>query len=488
MGLGKTLCVIAAVERLIDEGKAGGGLLIVPSSLKYQWARQIEKFTGGTAVVQVVDGDKKQRIQQYMRIRAGEVEYAVLNYEQVVNDWEMVRYLPRDFIALDEATAIKSFGAQRTRRVKNLGSEYRWALTGQPVENRAEEVFSIMEWVDPDVLGDFRVFDAAFIVRDGWGSVRRYKNLPLLFKTLSGAMVRATWADADVVDEMPKITEESLLVPFDPESARLYRSVTSDLLGELGKVKGGGFDLAAHYEGRQSVEGEVVGAVMSRQLSLRMLCDHPDLIRHSAWKYRTGKDMGSEYAAELVETKQIQPIRKEPKLDAAVKLVSEILAEDPKNKIVLFSYFKYMLDLLGDATEHLTPHVKFTGDMSAKEKDTAKQMFSTDPSVRLFLSSDAGGYGVDLPMANYLVSYDLPWSAGAWNQRNARIVRLSSEFEHVTVISLLMAGSVEERQYEALAQKQSVSDAIVDGIGHDTKGVLDLTLDSLTDFLSASEV
>ena len=125
--------------------------------------------------------------------------------------------------------------------------------------------------------------------------------------------------------------------------------------------------------------------------------------------------------------------------------------------------------------------------MNSTEKDAAKQKFSKDPSTRLFLSSDAGGYGVDLPQANYLISYDLPWSAGKLDQREARIIRLSSQHPHVTIASFVMKGSIEERQYEMLQQKRRINEAFIDK-GYDTQGRFELTLNSLTEFLQHSEV
>lgn len=494
MGLGKSVLTIAAVEDLIEMGEVAGGLLIMPSSLKYQWQREISKFTGGEANVLVIDGSPKQRLKQYEKVMAGKVEYTILNYEQVVNDWNYVKHLPRDFICLDEAVAIKNFGAKRTKKIKQLTATYRWALTGQPVENKAEEIFSIMEWVDPTVLGDFVTFDQTFIERDYFGQVRRYQNLPLLHKLLDGAMARKTWDDPDVRDQMPRIVEESILVDFEPAGAKLYRHIVSDLFFVLSQARpGGNFDLTAHYQGQGSV-AEHQGAIMSRYLVLRMLCDHPELIRISAglWDgsshFVNGIKGGSEYASDLVSQKLVDPVKTSPKLKAAVELIQELLDEDPRNKIVLFSFFKHSLALIGEATAGMTEHALFTGDLSAKEKDKEKQRFQTDPNVRLFLSSDAGGYGVDLPQANYLISFDLPWSAGAWDQRNSRIIRLSTEWDHVTLISIIMAGSIEERQLDALAQKQSIGSAIVDAKNWDKKGGLSLTLDSLTDFLNSSTV
>jgi len=154
---------------------------------------------------------------------------------------------------------------------------------------------------------------------------------------------------------------------------------------------------------------------------------------------------------------------------------------------VLFSFFKKNLKLLAENTKDLTKSVLFTGDMDSTQKDAAKQKFSNDPNTRLFLSSDAGGYGVDLPQANYLISYDLPWSAGKLDQREARIIRLSSQHPHVTIASFVMKGSVEERQYEMLQQKRGINEAFVDG-GYDSQGKFELTIGTLSNFIANSEV
>ena len=159
LGLGKTVLTIAAIERLMDENKVKEpGLIICLSSLKYQWANQIEKFTDGTSKALVIDGTPKKRAEQYaeaMDWRASGVDYIILNYEQIVNDWDSIKNLPRGFVVLDEATAIKSFRSKRSKAVKRLiSSPYRYALTGTPIENgKPEELFSIMQFVDAHVLG-----------------------------------------------------------------------------------------------------------------------------------------------------------------------------------------------------------------------------------------------------------------------------------------------------------------------------------------------
>ena len=153
MGLGKTLTSIAAIEEMLDGGRLQRGFIIVPASLKYQWQREIKRFTGRRAVV--IDGTKALRARQYQW--SEHFPYVVTNYESIVNDWEYVKDMHLEFIVLDEATAIKGLRSKRSRRIKFLAKNVpvKYALTGQPVENRPEELFSIMQFVDPEVLGEF---------------------------------------------------------------------------------------------------------------------------------------------------------------------------------------------------------------------------------------------------------------------------------------------------------------------------------------------
>jgi superfamily II DNA/RNA helicase len=130
----------------------------------------------------------------------------------------------------------------------------------------------------------------------------------------------------------------------------------------------------------------------------------------------------------------------------------------------------------------------YTGRLDAKTKEDNKIAFNTDSNVRVLVSSDAGGYGVDLPAANLLVNYDLPWSSGGATQRNGRIKRASSKWPSIVIQDVLIGGSIEQRQYEMLQQKNSVAAAIIDGEGIDTAGELKLTLGSLRQFMVNSHV
>jgi len=486
MGAGKTVTTISALECLIGAKEVSRVLVVVPSSLKYQWLKEIKKFTTSTAVV--IDGSPKQR--EILWRTALRCQYVIINPEMLINDDKYLLNLGANAIVIDEATMIKSPRAKRSKMLKKLGKkfQYRFALTGQPIENRPEELFSIMEFVDPSVLGRFDVFDRTFIVRNHFGAPVRYRNLQQLNDTMAESMVRKT--REDIADQLPTVIHQVIPVVFDNAGASAYEKISADLITQINNAitsHGRGFDLWSHYNGDTGNDAQ--GQIMSRLTVLRMLCDNPRLVLESASLYEdpSNHGEGSQYASVIVKDGWISESAKTPKLDAVVNYIKDVLDEDPTNKVVLFSFFKKNLRIIQEATKGLTDSVLFMGGMEASARDLAKQRFQTDSNVRLFLSSDAGGYGVDLPQANYLISYDLPWSAGKLDQREARIIRLSSEHPHVTITSFVMKGSIEERQYEMLQQKRGINEAFLDK-GYDQQGKFELNLGTLSDFLKNTEV
>ena len=483
LGLGKTVTSIAACEELIDSGEAECVLVVCPASVKWQWKRQIDKFSDG-ALTLVIEGPAGERRGQYRSVKRGDVEYVIMNYEQVVADWDVLRFLQFDVIVCDEIVAIKNPAAKRSRHVKRLQAPYKFGLSGQPIENRPEELFSIMQWVDADVLGRFDIFDRHFIVRNSYGAPQRYKNLHTLRELMADAMHRKT--RHDVFDQMPSVVEQSYLIDFDRDTYRLYRRIVAELLDVIRAVpKYSNFSLANHYAGID--DGGAMGEIMPRLMALRMLCDHPGLLSYSADQFDDpDAAAGSAYAASLKASGVLDRLKHSPKLDITLELIGDILGADKANKVVLFSFFKPMLALIGSKLN--VGYELFTGDQTPRERDAVVERFTTDPSCRVLLSSDAGGIGVDLPVANYLLSYDLPWSAGKFEQRNGRILRISSKWPEVTLLSMLMKGSIEERMFEMLETKIGIGAAWLDGKGVDSQGSFVLTFGTLVDFLEERNI
>jgi SNF2 family DNA or RNA helicase len=496
LGLGKTVLTIAAVEELMDKGSIKEpGLVICLSSLKYQWKNAIEKFTEGTSKALVIDGTPKKRNEQYadaMDWQTSKIDYIIMNYEQVVNDWALVKNLPRGFIICDEATAIKSFRSKRSKAVKRMSdAPFKFALTGTPIENgKPEELFSIMQFVDDSVLGRFDIFDKAFIVRNHWGGVQRYRNLPTLHEKLKDASVRKSQKDPDVAPHLPdSIHNDPILITLDRRGAKLYERIRKDLLEDLAEATalfGKSFNIFAHYghqnDGSYGEENEWRGRIMSKVGALKMLCSHPDLLKTSANKYVNNPGEGSSYVNALLEEGVLEGVDKSPKFEALIQYVKDFLDQDDENKVVIFATYVDMTDKIAEALRDYGSKT-YTGRLNAKTKEENKIALNTDPNVRVLVSSDAGGYGVDLPAANLLVNYDLPWSSGGATQRNGRIMRASSKWPSIVIQDFLIDGSIEVRQHEMLQHKNAVANAVMDGEGINEAGGIDFTLSSLNQFL-----
>ena len=492
MGLGKTPMTIAAIEKLRKTRDVEETVLVLClASLKYQWQKEIEKFTGDESLV--IDGSPAKRKDQYSQFK--NYRWVIMNYEQVVNDWDIINEKQIDAIICDEATAIKGFRAKRAKKVKELAKKIpvRYALTGTPIENgRPEEIFSIMQFVNPTILGRFDLFDKTFIVRNYFGGVDRYRNLPTLHQKLSEHSVRKTQLDEDVKPYLPDANyREPLLVPADMKTKKVYNHIATDLLDlltEASSLFGSNFALAAHYGQGQQVgdpANEMRGHIMSRITALRMLCSNPQLLVKSAEDFERMDGKGSAYASQLKTDGWMDGLTKTPKLDATIGYLMDHLDIHPSYKAVVFTSFLGSVEaiharLLAKGVEC----VAYTGEMNAVVKEANKMLFKTDPDTRVLISSDAGGYGVDLPEGNLLINYDQPWSSGMAMQRNGRINRASSQWETITIQDILMKDSIEERQYDTLKQKIAVANAVIDGDGINSKGGVDLTVGSLINFLT----
>lgn len=490
-----------------------------------QWRRFISQFTGGVkddtdewhggSSVVMVEGNPAKRDKLYAQAIAERPRYTIISYDQVVNDYELVKELPWDFAVGDEVTLIKSFDSARSGALKTIRPEFIYGLTGDPVENSADELFSIMQWIDPTVLGRDDLFDDYFVVRAKKGFVVGYKHLDELHEIMneSKAWVLKKADDPDVAAFMPKkLTPIVHYVDLDRPTAELYEEVAAELLEDLAEMArqgAGHIDVAAMYAGSKGAKS-AHGKAAAKLMALRLLCAHPYALQMSAHRFLSAPERpakwttirlpdgstkrvlkappkpGSKYAAHLAESGAIERyLGATPKLDAAVGIVDSFLAANPKNKMVVFSTLKDVLvalDLMyeGEGVIH-------NGDMSSKAKDAAKRQFQMDPDTRLFLSSDSGAYGVDLPQANAVFNYDSPFSAGATRQRNARAHRGSSleYWSHTQVINLLVRGSVEEFYYAKTQRKIELGDAIKSG---KRSGEIRMSAESLTEFLLASEV
>jgi SNF2 family DNA or RNA helicase len=336
-----------------------------------------------------------------------------------------------------------------------------------------------MEWVNDKILGRWDHFDKSFIIRNWFGGVTGYKNLDLLHRNLSRAMIRKSRLDPEVAKYLPAVTETTHLVQLDKTTRAIYKAILSDLQTAMDELaeRGEDFDVAAYYAGHQQGVG-AQGKVMARLQAARLLLDHPQLLMDSAVAYHEGSG-GSEYAAEFVASRYDLPeLHLSAKGKALEELVATMTAEGAK--VAVFTDYRKMLPYMAERLEGYGDMVLFHGQLTSDKKAAALAKFKTDPDCRIFLSTNAGGYGLDLPEVQYLINYDLPYSNGLLAQRNTRHVRASSTFERVHVVNLVVEDSIEERVQATLRLRQSLSQAVVDGRG---AGSLDVDVETLSDHI-----
>jgi len=493
MGLGKTPITLAALEGLYSAEDIDTTLVVVPASLKWQWAKAVRKFTDcempdwdkpHSHDCVVIDGTKQQRRLQWQFAIGCSSRYVICSYNALRMDWDLVKALPFQAMVCDEATALKNFRGKTAKLIKSLQPRIRIALTGTPVENRPEELYSIMQWVDKEVLGRWDYFDKSFIVRNSFGGVLRYKNLDLLHERLSKAMIRKSRFDPDVAPYLPDVMEVDIPVELDAASRRAYRVIEKDLLAALEALgdSSPGFNIAEYYAGGPALSSSIRGKVMARMQVMRMFLDDPELVAESARLAENTGNSGCQYASELLCRPGFALPPLSPKLDALKALIRRICAEDD-SKIIVFTEYRRMQRIIEAHLKgpYALEYVLYHGGMSASEKAVAADRFQDDPNCRIFLSTDAGGYGLDLPAAKYLINFDLPYSGGKQKQRNARHVRASSQHKKVFVANLVCADTIEERVLKTLNLRARVSDAIVDGRGN---AVIENDVDSLSKYVS----
>jgi SNF2 family DNA or RNA helicase len=483
-GLGKTAVAIMAAEELIESGQIDVCLIVVPAGLKYQWAEAIARFTdlptqtkrfkGETVTipdsrhVMVIDGPPDRRKRQYKMARETPgCCYVITGLDNVESDTRDIKRVHAEFVILDEASAIKTLSAARTISIKTHLSDVPWrmALTATPIDNRPDELFSVMEWVDPSVLGRGDLFDHTYIERNAYGDPVGYRNLGILRKRLGTAMYRKSVDDPDVAPYMPDRRFLDWTYHMDTPTRDLYTRMAWDLKSALdAAIRGGAsFNVTSHYAGGKHDESTDVGKVMAIHTAMEMLLDHPDLLVDSAMDYGDGNGKGSKYASVIYGSGALDDLAHSPKLKLMVDKMRTLM-DDPASKVIIFTRYRWMLRLIVEycASSGWQPS-EYHGDLSTADQQASRARFLRDPRCRVFVSTHAGERGTDLPVANWLVNYDAVWSAGQADQINGRHMRTSSDHDRIFVANMYCPGTVEDRKLAQQAMKRKVSAAIIDG-------------------------
>ena len=417
MGLGKTIQAIAAIEILARHADIRRVLVICPTSLKHQWAREIQTFSARSAVV--VEGSTAAR----SRLYAAEGFFKIVNYDVVSRDLDQIQALKVDAIILDEAQRIKNWKTWAAKAVKRLESDHAFVLTGTPLENRLEELHSIVEFVDRFRLGPMFRFLHTHQHVDETGRVVGYRKLDDISRTLEPILVRRT--KESVLTELPARLEKRFFVPMTEQQMRHHEDNREIVARIVAKWR--------RYGYLSEIDQKRLTAALQ---NMRMSCNSTYLLDGET-------DFGH-------------------KADELAVLLEEIL-EDRDAKVVVFSQWVRMHELIARRLERRRwRHVLFHGGVPGPRRKDLIARFREEAACRLFLSTDAGGVGLNLQHASVVANMDLPWNPAVLDQRVGRVHRLG-QHRPVRVVHFIARGTIEEGMLGLLSFKKSMFAGVLDG-------------------------
>jgi ERCC4-related helicase len=421
MGLGKTIQAIAAAEILARHFGMSKVLVICPTSLKYQWQSEIERFSGrrGENAARVINGGRAQRQTDY---RLDDF-CKITNYEKLKPDLDLIAAWAPELVIVDEAQRVKNWNTIAARALKRIDSPFAIVLTGTPLENKLEELISIVQFVDQHRLGPTWKLLHQHQVKDEGGRVTGYTGLEKIGQTLAPIMIRRR--KTEVLKQLPDRLDQNLLVPM-TEMQMLYHQENADVVAKI----------VQRWRKTGFLSDKDQRRLTCALQNMRMSCNSTYLL-----------DQETDHGV---------------KADELAALFDDLFAE-PKAKAVVFSQWTRTHDIIIRRLEvRGLGYVSFHGGVASDKRPVLVERFRDDPDCRVFLSTDAGGTGLNLQHASTVVNMDLPWNPAVLEQRIARIHRIG-QAQPVRVINFVAKGTIEEGMLSVLAFKRSLSAGILDG-------------------------
>jgi len=434
MGLGKTVQAIAACEVLRARGEVARVVIVAPASLKHQWAQEIKRYTGRTSVV--LGNNAADRTAAL----ASTAPYLILSYELTWRELHRLRDLEADVLILDEAQRAKNFRTRTAATLKAIPSRFLFVLTGTPIENRLDDLYSLFQILDPGILGPLWRFNLEHHQQGRRGKVLGCKNMSRLRERISPYLLRRR--KETVLDQLPDLTEQTRYITLTAEQEEFEEGCRMDAARYLALAE------------RRPLTLQEQKALQAALLKARQACD----------------------ALELAD-----PLRQptaSPKLDEFEAYVAELSAQGA-SKILVFSEWVEMLKLAAARLDKLgIGWAMLTGQVPSEKRPALLDRFRSDPSIQVLLSSDAGGVGLNLQVANYVAHLDLPWNPAHLDQRTARAHRLG-QTRGVLVTYFCSLSGIERGIEGTLAGKRALRSAALDG----ASGVEELEVQGFSAFL-----
>lgn len=427
MGLGKTLQALAFVKKIRDFSNEKPSLVICPTSLTHNWAREIEKFFP-TLKYGIAVGKPKNR---------EEVLQNYKNYDIIITSYALVRndidlYSDKEFevIIVDEAQYIKNKEAKVTKYVKMLNSKIKIALTGTPIENSVADLWSIFDFIMPGLFGNF----SNFIER--YSKPENHKDLA---NKIQYFVLRRK--KEDVLKELPSKIEQNVFVPLSPEQFSIYENIAKEIrMAIMKRVGEFGFEKSKIH-------------ILSALTKLRQVCNHPGLISEEYKNSESGK------------------------LELLIDLLDDAI--EGQHKVLVFSQFVEMLKIIRERLEK--EGIKYSYlDGSTKNREKVIDEFNQNDEIKVFLISlKAGGFGINLTSADIVILYDPWWNPMIEKQAMDRTHRIG-QTKTVNVYRLISENTIEEKILLLQENKKTVfSNVIEEG----SSALSNLTWEDIKDLL-----
>ena len=418
MGLGKTIQAIGAAEMLARQRGISRALVICPASVKHQWLTEIKRFSDRSGVV--IDGSPERRRSLYN----SPAFFKIVNYELVRRDLENVTGVLPDLIILDEAQRIRNWETATARMIKLLRSRYALVLTGTPLENKLEELYSVVQFVDGRRLGPAFRFLSEHRQVNQQGKLIGYRNLDQVREKLAPILLRRR--RDQVLKDLPPRTDKIFRVPMTPEQLSYYGDQQMVVAALMRKFERQGGWLSPLDQQR----------MLCAIQNMRMICDSTFLF---------DKETSSS-----------------PKMEELKEILHELVIEEQR-KVVVFSEWEKMTAVVGELLKKMKiGYVSLHGAIPTRQRGQLISKFRDQPDVKVFLSTDAGGVGINLQAASAVINVEPPWNPARLEQRIARVHRMG-QLKPVLAVHLLTENSIEERVWETVRLKKALFEGLFDG-------------------------
>src|SRR3989304_10570877 len=348
--------------------------------------------------------------------------FLIANYEAVMRDITVIHKNPPDMIILDEAQKIKNYDTKTSHAVKSIPKKHSLVITGTPLENNLLDLYSIMNFIDPEVLAPQWEFSMnhCYFDKDKKNRVTGYYNLQELKNKLAGYGSRRE--KADVLKELPALQEVIVPVELHEAQAEIHAGLAKSLAPILHKKHKTVYDLQR---------------IQQILTSMRMVCDSTFLI-----------DKETNHSPKLDELENI--------------LLEKLSIKNRKRKVIIFSEWKTMLHLISKMLKtNGIQYVTLSGDVPVNKRSFLIDEFANNPDTLVFLSTKAGGTGLNLQFADTVINFDLPWNPAKKNQRIGRINRIGQVSPKLTAINMIAQNSIEHNIANGIVVKEALFNAVL---------------------------